>query len=114
MESLQYIYQDLWEMHPVSYCVFVSRQAKHMQLPSTYAYYSQFGFSKARNAPKKKLTTSRLDLMSVLIGTKSLRFVVKATKLENGEKILWTDSQYVLLWIKNKENTSVFVRNRNH
>ena len=33
-------------------------------------------------------------------------------KLENVEKILWTDSQCVLKWLKQKENTDVFVRNR--
>ena len=35
--SLQYIYQDMWEMDPVSYCVVVICQAKHMQPSSTYA-----------------------------------------------------------------------------
>ena len=46
-------------------------------------------FSKARNAPKKKLTIPRVELMiSVLIGTRSRRFVAKAMKLENAEKIL--------------------------
>ena len=53
-----------------------------------------------------------LELMSVLIGTRSLRFVAKAMGLKNAEKILWTDSQCVLQWIKNRKNTSVFARNR--
>ena len=66
----------------------------------------KFVFSKARNAPKKKLTIPRLELMTVLIGTRSLRFVAKAMRLENAEKILWTDSQCVLQSIKNRENTS--------
>ena len=35
-------------------------------------------FSKARNTPKKKLIIPRLELMSVLIGTRSLRFVAEA------------------------------------
>ena len=65
-----------------------------------------FVFSKARNAPKKKLTIPRLELMTVLIGTRSLRFVAKAMRLENAEKILWADSQCVLQSIKNRENTS--------
>ena len=50
--------------------------------------------------------------MSVLIGTRSLRFVAKAMRLENAEKIFSTDSRCVLHWIKNRENTSGFVRNR--
>ena len=69
-------------------------------------------FSKARNAPKKKLTIPMLELMPVLIGTRSLRFVAKAMRLENTEKILWTDSQCILQWIENREKSSVFVRNR--
>ena len=44
--------------------------------------------------------------MTLLIGTRSLRFVAKAMRLENAEKILWTDSQCVLQSIKNRENTS--------
>ena len=69
-------------------------------------------FSKARNAPKKKLTIPRLALMPVLIGTRSLHFRAKAMRLEIAEKTLWTDSQCLLQWIKNRENTSIFVRNR--
>ena len=69
-------------------------------------------FSKARNAPKNKVTIPRLEVMSVLIGTRSLRFAAKPMRLENAEKILWTDSQSVLHWIKSRENTSVFVRNQ--
>ena len=45
-------------------------------------------FSKARNAPKKKLTIPGLELMSVLIGTRNLHFVPKAMRLGNAEKIL--------------------------
>ena len=71
-------------------------------------------FSNARNAPKKKLTIPRLELISVLIGTRSLRFVTKAMRLENAEKILWRDFQCVLQWIKNRENTSVFVSHLDH
>ena len=33
-------------------------------------------------------------------------------RLEIAEKTLWTDSQCLLQWIKNRENTSIFVRNR--
>lgn len=69
-------------------------------------------FSKARNAPKKRLTIPRLELMSTLIGVRCLRFISKELKLENTEKILWTDSQCVLKWLQQKENSDVFVRNR--
>ena len=69
-------------------------------------------FSKSRNAPKKELTIPRLELMSTLIGVRCLRFIAKELKLEDTDKILWTDSQCVLKWIQQEENNEVFVRNR--
>ena len=70
-------------------------------------------FSKAQNAPRKKtLTIPRLELLSVLIGVRSLLFVTKALKIEVTERILWTVSKCVLQWIKGGGNQSVFVRNR--
>ena len=45
-------------------------------------------FSKSRNAPKKKLTIPRLELMSTLIGVRSLRFVANGMKLNDHEIIL--------------------------
>jgi len=69
-------------------------------------------FSKSRNAPKKKLAIPRLELMSTLIGVRSLRFIAKEMNMEKAERILWTDSQCVLKWLKQKDNTDVFVRNR--
>ena len=68
--------------------------------------------SKSRNAPKKKLTIPRLELMYTLIGVRSLRFVTNEMKLNDHEKILWTASQYVLSWLKQKESKDAFVRNR--
>ena len=44
-------------------------------------------FSKSRYAPKKKLTIPRLDLMSTLIGIKSLRFVANEMKLNYGQTL---------------------------
>ena len=57
-------------------------------------------FSKSRNAPKKKLTIPKLELMSTLIGLRSLRFITNEMKLNDHEKILWTDS---LSWLKQKK-----------
>ena len=70
-------------------------------------------FSKARNAPKwETLTIPRLELLSLLIGVRSLLFVTKTLKVEVTGRILWTDSKCVLQWIKRGGNQSVFVRNR--
>ena len=69
-------------------------------------------FSKSINAQKRRLTIPRLELMSTLIGVRSLRFVANEVKLNDHEKILRTDSQCVLSWLKLKENKDTFVRNR--
>ena len=69
-------------------------------------------FSKSRIASKKKMTIPRLELLALLIGMRSLKFVSKKLKLENTKITVWTDSQCVLSWIKTKKPLSVFVRNR--
>ena len=69
-------------------------------------------FSKSRIAPKQKMSILRLELLALLIGMRSLKFVSKELKLENTKIIVWTDSQCVLNWIKIKKPLSVFVRNR--
>ena len=69
-------------------------------------------FSKSRIASKKKMTIPRLELLALLTGMRSLKFVSKKLKLENTKITVWTDSQCVLSWIKTKKPLSVFVRNR--
>ena len=49
--------------------------------------------------------------MSTLTGVRSLRLVANEMKLNDHEKILWTDPQCVLSWMKQKENKDTFVRN---
>ena len=69
-------------------------------------------FAKSRVAPKKELSIPRLELLSVLIGCRSLEFVKKQLKSPNIKSILWTDSMCALSWIKGAKTTSVFVNNR--
>ena len=70
-------------------------------------------FSKSRVAPRKLLTIPRLELMSTLIGLRSLNFIQKQMKLhKNTERILWTDSKCVLHWIKNKDGKSVLSQDK--
>ena len=45
-----------------------------------------------------------------MIGVRSLRFVANEMKLNDHGKILWTDSQFVLRWLKQEENKDTFVR----
>ena len=76
-------------------------------------------FAKTRLVPvakgrKKctKLTIPRLELMGVLIGVRAANLVAVELKLTITERILWTDSQCVLHWLKTRKPLSVFVENR--
>ena len=75
-------------------------------------------FAKTRLVPVtkqkkcKKLTVPRLELMGVLIGVRAANFVASELKLTVTERILWTDSQCVLYWLKTRKPLPVFVENR--
>ena len=69
-------------------------------------------FAKSRIAPKKTMSIPRLELLALLIGIRSLKFVSKELELENTQKIVWTDSQCVLHWLKSSKPLSTFVKNR--
>ena len=73
---------------------------------------SHLVFSKARLAPVKTMTIPRLELMAVLIGTRSLQFVREQLKLHFETLVILTDSQCVLSWIKSDKSLPTFVRNR--
>ncbi|XP_061176063.1 uncharacterized protein LOC133185014 [Saccostrea echinata] len=69
-------------------------------------------FSKTRLVPLKKITLPRLELLAVVIGVRCVHFVEQQLKLTITEKILWTDSQCVLHWIRMKKPLTTFVENR--
>ena len=69
-------------------------------------------FAKSRVSPKKSITIPRLELLALLIGVRSLKFVTKELGLENTQRTIWSDSQCVLHWLKSKKPLSVFVKNR--
>lgn len=69
--------------------------------------------SKLKSKPKlKKFTIPRLELLAVLIGVRAVSFVENEMRLNIAEKIIWTDSQCVLHWIRSTKPLSVFVENR--
>ncbi|UYV62222.1 hypothetical protein LAZ67_1008299 [Cordylochernes scorpioides] len=72
--------------------------------------------SKARVAPKKKLTIPRLELMSCLIGYRLTKQVMKiiseSIAIPETNIWFWTDSSTALRWIQNEKPWATFVRNR--
>ena len=69
-------------------------------------------FAKSRITPTKKMSIPRLELLAMVIGVRSLKFVEKHLQLPITKKIIWTDSQCVLHWIKSTKPLSTFVTNR--
>ena len=60
----------------------------------------------------KEFTTPCLELLAVLIGVRAVNFVMKELRLNISKRILWTDSQCVLHWLKTRKPLSLFVENR--
>ena len=58
---------------------------------------------KGKSKQLKKLTIPRLELLAVLIGVRAANFVARELRLNIHEKILWTDSQCVLHWLRTKK-----------
>ena len=58
---------------------------------------------------RKELAIPRLELLAVLIAIRVANFVTKELRLKITDRILWTDSQCVLYWLKTKKPLSVFV-----
>jgi hypothetical protein len=70
-------------------------------------------YAKARVAPIKPAhTLPRLELLAILIGVRSMEFVAKELDLDISHKILWSDSQIALHWVKSNKKQDVFVENR--
>ena len=63
---------------------------------------------KGKSRQFKKLTILRLV---VLIGVRAANFVQHELRITISEKILWTDSQCMLHWLKTTKPLSVFVEN---
>lgn len=76
-------------------------------------------FSKLRLAPletkrlgKGKVTLPRLELLAVVIGVRAISFVTHEIKLPISKRIVFTDSECVLHWVKTTKQLPVFIQNR--
>jgi len=64
-----------------------------------------------KKAKFKHLTVPRLELLAVLIGVRVSNFPIKELRINICRRILWTDSQCILHWLKAKKPLSLFVEN---
>ena len=68
------------------------------------------GNSGKKHARVKPLSLPRLELLAVLIGTQAIKFVVEELNLCISKKVILTDLQCVLHWIKSDKWLSLFVQ----
>ena len=72
----------------------------------------EFTFGKLRIARKNLISIPRLELLDVLVGIRSLKFVQESLKLPVIKKFLWTNSQCFCNRIKSKKPLPRFVYNK--
>jgi len=84
--------------------------AIYLHHSSLGTYKSDLIFSKTCLAPEQ-ITILRLELLGVLIGICTLKFVEKELHLPVALKFLWTDSQCVLHWMQTAKPLPVFITN---
>lgn len=68
--------------------------------------------ARARVAPLKSVSISRLELLACCIGARLMDIIKKELPFDNFKVFYWSDSMNALHWIKNQENWSVFIINR--
>lgn len=71
--------------------------------------------SKSRIAPlkeKEHLKIPKLELLGVLIGSRLMKYISKSLQVSISRRVLWTDSQIVLSWIKGNKLLSPFIARR--
>ena len=72
-----------------------------------------FILGKARVAPLKQHTITKLELQAALIGSRLCKFIKNEHTLFIADTVLWTDSTTVLQWIRGSEKRQqIFVANR--
>ena len=71
-----------------------------------------FAFGKARVAPMKMLSFSKLELQAVLLASRLKDDIEKALTLSNSKMFMWTYSTTVLQWLNSTSKRPVFVANR--
>ena len=75
------------------------------------SYKTNLIFAKTRLAPQN-VTIPRLELLGVLIGVRTLKFIMNELYIQVTHMVVFTDSLCVLHWLTTKKPLSSFVVNR--
>lgn len=106
---------NLYEMHIFAdasakayACVVILRIiSEPNKQPQTYLI-----FSKARIAKPNTFTILKLELLAVLLATQIMTFIRTAIPVTYSKQIIWSDSKYVLSWIRTHRILPVFIQRR--
>ncbi|XP_068750817.1 uncharacterized protein [Montipora capricornis] len=88
------------------------QQQQWYKIQDDHTPLSSIPLAELRVAPTKQLSIPRLELLAVVIGTRCLNYVTEQLQLTVTDRVLWTDSQCVLHWMKSHKPLPVFVQNR--
>ena len=71
-----------------------------------------FVFGKARVAPMKVMTVTKLELQATLLAARLKREICQSLAVTVDKVIMWTDSTIVLQWINSTNKHPIFIANR--
>lgn len=106
-EDTQFSFQIFCDASQYSYaaCIYL-RQEDGLNVKC------QLVQARARVAPLRHVTISRLELLACLLGVRLMTSIMENFPLKKVTTSYWTDSMNALYWIKNQECWAVFVMNR--
>ena len=70
------------------------------------------GSKKHPNVEQGQVSLPRMELLAVLIGVRAIKFVTRELKLPIAKRMVFSDSECVLYWIKSTKRLPVFIQNR--
>lgn len=96
-----------------SYSAFAAVAYFVYDSPTTEDFETTFVLGKARVAPLKQHTITKLELQAAVLGTRIAKFIHKESTLPIIETFFWSDSSTVIQWIRNShKRQQIFIANR--
>ena len=115
--NVSYQILTFWDASAKSYAAAVYLRVVSQGLVQVNLVFSKMrlvpcDFEKKGKTKSKQLSLPRLELLAVLIGTRVTNFVAKELRISVAKRIILTDSQCVLYWLRSSKPLPVFVQNR--
>ena len=96
-----------------SYSAFAAVAYFVYDFPNTDTFDTAFVLGKARVAPLKQPTITKLELQAAMLGTRIANFVKRESTLPISQTFFWSDSTTVIQWVRNShKRQQTFIANR--